>query len=187
LSADELRPTGARAMKALTELQAADADCRYLAGSHDAIVSVASLRLPSALRLHLARIYASCRTTDDLGDESGPSALPRLALWREQVLQCFDGGPDPVHPVLLALLRTVAAFDLSPRPFLDLIAANVQDQQVCTYDIWSELRHYCLLSAAPVGRVVLRVFGVRDPRAGTLSDDVCIGLQLANFAQDVAV
>jgi phytoene/squalene synthetase len=29
--------------------------------------------------------------------------------------------------------------------------------------------------------------GVRDPRAGTLSDDVCIGLQLANFAQDVAV
>jgi phytoene/squalene synthetase len=34
---------------------------------------------------------------------------------------------------------------------------------------------------------VLRVFGIRDAHAGTLSDDVCIGLQLANFAQDVAV
>jgi phytoene/squalene synthetase len=88
---------------------------------------------------------------------------------------------------LLALRRTVAAFDLSPRPFLDLIEANVQDQLVSTYDTWDELKQYCLLSAAPVGRLVLRVFGVRDPRAGTLSDDVCIGLQLANFAQDVAV
>jgi squalene synthase HpnC len=172
---------------ALTELQAADAYCRYLAGRHYENFSVASLLLPSALRLHLARIYAFCRTTDDLGDESGRGALPRLELWREQVQQCFGEGPDPVHPVLLALRRTVAAFDLPPQPFLDLIAANVQDQLVSAYDTWDELRRYCLLSAAPVGRLVLRVFGVRDPRAGTLSDDVCIGLQLANFAQDVAV
>lgn len=174
-------------VKALTELQAADAYCRYLADRHYENFSVVSLLLPSVLRLHLARIYAFCRTTDDLGDESGPSALPRLALWREQVQQCFDGGPDPVHPVLLALRRTAAAFDLSPRPFLDLIEANMQDQRVSTYETWDELRQYCLLSAAPVGRLVLRVFGVRDPRAATLSDDVCIGLQLANFAQDVAV
>ena len=104
LSADDLLLTGARLVKALTELQAADAYCRYLAGRHYENFSVASLIVPSALRLHLARIYAFCRTTDDLGDESGPSALPRLALWREQVHQCFDGGPDPVHPVLLALI-----------------------------------------------------------------------------------
>jgi squalene synthase HpnC len=174
-------------VKALTELQAADAYCRYLAGRHYENFSVASLILPPAFRLHLARIYAFCRTTDDLGDESGSSALPRLELWREQVQQCFDAGPDPVHPVLLALRRTVAACDLPPRPFLDLIAANVQDQLVCAYDTWDELRQYCLLSAAPVGRLVLRVFGVRGARAEKLSDDVCIGLQLANLAQDVAV
>jgi squalene synthase HpnC len=174
-------------VKALTELQAADAYCRYLAGRHYENFPVASLILPSALRLHLARIYAFCRTTDDLGDESGRGAMPRLELWREQVQQCFGEGPDPVHPVLLALRRTIAAFDLPPQPFLDLITANVQDQLVSAYDTWDELRRYCLLSAAPVGRLVLRVFGVRDPRAETLSDDVCIGLQLANFAQDVAV
>jgi squalene synthase HpnC len=174
-------------VKALTELQAADAYCRYLAGRHYENFAVASLLLPSVLRLHLARIYAFCRTTDDLGDESGRGALPRLELWREQVHQCFGEGPDPVHPVLLALRRTIAAFDLPPRPFLDLIAANVQDQLISAYDTWDELRPYCLLSAAPVGRLVLRVFGVRDPHAATLSDDVCIGLQLANFAQDVGV
>ena len=42
-------------------------------------------------------------------------------------------------------------------------------------------------SAAPVGRIVLRLFDIRDPAAVALSDDVCIGLQLANFAQDVSV
>ena len=34
---------------------------------------------------------------------------------------------------------------------------------------------------------MLRLFDIRDPAAVTLSDDVCIGLQLANFAQDVSV
>jgi len=169
------------------ELSAADAYCRYLANRHYENFSVASLVLTSATRLHLARIYAFCRTTDDLGDESGPAALARLALWREQVERCFEKGPSPIHPVLLALSQTIGGFDLPPQPFLDLIDANVQDQTVTSYDTWDDLRQYCLLSAAPVGRMVLRVFGVREARAERLSDDVCIGLQLANFAQDVSI
>jgi squalene synthase HpnC len=169
------------------ELNAADAYCRYLANRHYENFSVASSVLTSATRLHLARIYAFCRTTDDLGDESGPAALARLALWREQVERCFEKGPSPIHPVLLALSQTIGAFDLPPQPFLDLIDANVQDQTVTSYDTWDDLRQYCMLSAAPVGRMVLRVFGVREARAERLSDDVCIGLQLANFAQDVSI
>jgi squalene synthase HpnC len=170
-----------------SELQAADRYCRSLARRHYENFSVASLPLPPATRLHLARIYAFCRTTDDLGDESGEEALPRLALWRDQVERCFGAGPDPVHPVLLALRQTVRAVDLPAQPFLALIAANVQDQTVTRYDTYDDLWGYCTLSAAPVGRMVLGVFGVRDRRAETLSDDVCIGLQLANFAQDVSV
>ena len=174
-------------MNAMTELEAADSYCRYLANRHYENFTVASLILPSRLRVHLARIYAFCRTTDDLGDESDHDALARLALWREQVTQCFDGQAAPVHPVLFALSRTARACDLPREPCLDLIAANVQDQTVTTYETWDDLKRYCMLSAAPVGRMVLRVFGVQGARAEKLSDDVCIGLQLANFAQDVAV
>ena len=72
-------------------------------------------------------------------------------------------------------------------PSIDLIDANLQDQRVDTYEDWPSLRGYCALSAAPVGRIVLRLFDIRDPSAVALSDDVCIGLQLANFAQDVSV
>lgn len=174
-------------MTSISEQQAADVYCRYLAGHHYENFSVASLFLPADIRLHLARLYAYCRTTDDLGDESGSDGMSRLAAWRAAVEQCLTGGPAPIHPVLLALQGTIATCHLPAQPFLDLIAANVQDQTVSTYNTWNELRQYCLLSAAPVGRLVLRIWGVEEAEADRLSDDVCIGLQLANFAQDVAV
>jgi phytoene synthase len=164
----------------------ADALCLRMARRHYENFSVASLVVPRPLRLHLARIYAYCRTTDDLGDESGDDALWRLQLWQSEVEAMFQGRP-PVHPVLVALAGTIRRFEIPSEPFLDLIAANVQDQRVSAYATWEELRDYCMLSAAPVGRMVLRLFEVVDPQAVPLSDDVCIGLQLANFAQDVAV
>lgn len=167
-------------------LEAADAYCRMLTRRHYENFSVASRFVDTSTRRDLMRIYAYCRTTDDLGDESpGASALPRLERWRSEVEASFDGTP-PVHPVLVALQPTVERHAIPEQPFLDLIAANVQDQQVARYRTWEELIAYCRLSAAPVGRMVLRVFGVNDARTEQLSDDVCIGLQLANHAQDVS-
>jgi squalene synthase HpnC len=168
------------------ELDAADAYCRYLAEHHYENFSVAAFFLPSTIRTDLSRLYAYCRTVDDLGDESD-DAIARLASWRNQVTACFAPGPDPLHPVLLALRRTINAGRLPPEPFLALIEANIQDQSVHSYEDWPALRSYCALSAAPVGRLVLRIWGIDDPLANGLSDDVCNGLQLANFAQDVAI
>lgn len=173
-------------MSALTERECADAYCRLLAGRHYENFSVAAWHLRAPLRLDLARIYAYCRTTDDLGDESDGAARVRLERWRDEVGELFAGG-TPVHPVLLALRGTVERHQLPAQPFLDLIQANLRDQEVTSYATWPELRAYCLLSAAPVGRMVLRVFGLTEPFAERLSDDVCIGLQLANFAQDVGI
>jgi squalene synthase HpnC len=167
------------------ELAAADAYCRLLAARHYENFTVASRLLPASLRLDLARVYAYCRTTDDLGDESGNDATARLTRWRDEVVDLFAGGA-PVHPVLVALHETVRRHDLPAGPFLDLVAANVHDQRVHAYETWSELAAYCELSATPVGRIVLRLFGFRRPDAERLSDDVCTGLQLANFAQDVS-
>jgi squalene synthase HpnC len=167
-------------------LAAADAYCRELTKRHYENFIVASPLVRAETRRDLARVYAFCRTTDDLGDESASrdEALARLAGWREE-LQATLAGRTPVHPVFIALRETIARIAMSPQPFLDLIDANVQDQRVTSYQDWPQLEGYCQLSAAPVGRMVLAVFGVTDPRAPGLSDDVCIGLQLANHAQDV--
>ncbi|MFN2449475.1 MAG: phytoene/squalene synthase family protein [Candidatus Baltobacteraceae bacterium] len=170
----------------MREIDSADAYCRLLATGHYENFAVASRIVPAQTRTHLMRFYAFCRTTDDLGDESGAPhiALERLRSWREQT-QAFFAGAAPVHPVFIALRETVERFGLDSAPFLDLIAANEQDQQVLSYRNWPALRAYCLLSAAPVGRVVLRFFNAAGERSEMLSDDVCIGLQLANHAQDV--
>ena len=168
-------------------IDAADAYCRYLAGKHYENFAVASRIVPGRMRLDLMRFYAFCRTTDDLGDESGTPqhALARLARWRDETEALFAGTPA-VHPVLIALQETAAHYGLDRKPFLDLIAANEQDQRVFSYRNWPQLEEYCALSAAPVGRVVLRFFGIATPANEKLSDDVCIGLQLANHAQDVS-
>jgi phytoene synthase len=167
------------------ELANADAFCRRLARRHYENFTVASAVLPAELRIHLARIYAYCRVTDDLGDESRSDA--RLHAWCDEVSAALAGEGLPSHPVLLALRETVTECSIPLRPFLDLVSANLQDQRVTSYRTWTELEAYCRLSAAPVGRMVLAVLGIRGERAEHLSDSVCIGLQLANFAQDVAV
>jgi squalene synthase HpnC len=171
----------------VNEIESADAYCRVLAGRHYENFAVASKIVPGRIRRDLMRFYAFCRTTDDLGDESGSPdlALERLGRWRDEAQAFFCGSPA-VHPVFIALRETVAHYALDKQPFLDLIAANEQDQRVHTYEVWPQLRDYCMLSAAPVGRVVLRFFGVSGESAQQLSDDVCIGLQLANHAQDVS-
>jgi squalene synthase HpnC len=170
-----------------TSLDAADAYCRELVHHYENF-TVASRLSPQSLRRDLTRVYAFCRYTDDLGDESGDRAIAtrRLRRWRDELRESFEHD-ERTHPVLVALADTVELHVLEEQPFLDLIDANVQDQRIDRYEDWSELRAYCARSAAPVGRIVLRLFNIDTPAAVSLSDDVCIGLQLANFAQDVSV
>ena len=61
-----------------------------------------------------------------------------------------------------------------------------QDQTVSRYATFADLLGYCELSANPVGRIVLHVFGAAAPERERLSDLVCTALQLAEHWQDVA-
>jgi squalene synthase HpnC len=173
-------------LTAAAPLRETDAYCRRLARAHYENFWVLSALPPGPLRRHVTRLYAFCRLTDDLGDESGEEATALLLGWQEQLREALAGNPD-AHPVLAAVADSVRRLGLPGQPFFDLIAANLQDQRVHTYETWEELEAYCRLSAAPVGRLWLHIHGCWSPAAEALSDDVCIGLQLANFAQDVTV
>jgi phytoene/squalene synthetase len=88
-----------------SRLDPADARCWALAQRHYENFSVLSRLAPSELRIHLARVYAFCRVTDDLGDESGAQATELLRAWQTEVRRLFAGAV-PDHPVLKALART---------------------------------------------------------------------------------
>ncbi len=147
--------------------------------------------LPSAYRRHLTALYCFARLTDDLGDEAAgaqDTAQLRGKLLDEleaDVKRVYD-GQAPNAPALRPLADTVKECGVPPRPLLDLIQANRQDQQVTRYATFTELERYCDLSANPVGRVVLHIFGAATDERIVLSDRVCTALQLAEHWQDVA-
>jgi len=160
--------------------------CARLAKSHYENFLVASLFVPKALKQHFYHVYAYCRISDDLGDESGgpENALPLLDWWGEELDACYAGRPK--HPVFVALAETNAQFSIPKQPYADLLRAFRQDQTTPRYQTYEELLGYCRYSADPVGRLVLYLCGYSDAERQALSDRTCTALQLANFWQDVA-
>jgi squalene synthase HpnC len=145
---------------------------------------VASLLFPRALRPHLRAIYGYARLVDILGDEVPGDRVAALDELEAQLEACYEG--EPTWEVMRELQPTIRACSLPRGPFLRLIEANRVDQRVSAYETWLDLRGYCVHSADPVGRLVLGVLGrADDAEAVALSDDVCTGLQLVNFLQDV--
>jgi squalene synthase HpnC len=149
---------------------------------------VALRLLPWRHRQHLTAVYGFARSADDMGDEAPPDE--RLALLDELEADLGrlyrPGAEAPRLPVIQALAPAVAQCAIPAQPFLDLIQANRQDQMVTRYQTFDELLGYCRLSANPVGRIVLYVFGSATPHRERLSDLVCTALQLAEHWQDVA-
>ncbi|CUU57921.1 squalene synthase HpnC [Parafrankia irregularis] len=146
---------------------------------------VASRLLPARLREHLNALYVFGRLVDDIGDEAPGDRLALLDELGEDLELIWSGG-QPRLPVHQTLARTVRACDLPAEPFRRLVQANRQDQVVTRYDTYDDLVRYCTLSADPIGRMVLGVFGLATPARVALSDRICTALQLAEHFQDVA-
>jgi squalene synthase HpnC len=110
--------------------------------------------------------------------------LALLKWWEQELRECYAGRVR--HPVFVALRQTIDQFQIPIHPLLDLLVAFRQDQSITRYDTLEQLLDYCRYSANPVGRLVLYLGQCCDPQRAQLSDQVCTGLQLANFCQDVA-
>lgn len=183
--ADDLRRFGPDATYSVTPAEARDY-CARLTAAHYENFSVVSWLTPRALRPAFASVYAFCRWSDDLGDEIGDRARSRALLdwWRGELRNLERGRTR--HPVMIALAETVERYAIPLDPFLALISAFEQDQEITDYDTYERLLDYCTRSANPVGHLVLYLGRCFDAERARLSDKTCTGLQLANFWQDVA-
>ena len=160
--------------------------CLGLADRHYENFPVLVPFLPADTRRDLAAVYAFCRTTDDLGDEYPGDRLAALDRWESEVRQALAGDPPNERPALVALAATASRTGLSLPPLLELIEANRIDQRRDRWADEADLLEYCAHSATPVGRMVLTVLGEDHRGLHVYSDATCIGLQLANFWQDLA-
>jgi hydroxysqualene synthase len=174
-------------MKSSTpDIEAAYAACRRLARRHYENFPVASLLVPRDKRDALAAIYAFARSADDFADEPGVKGrLEALADWRLRLYRSVAGGAE--HPIFLALGDAIQKHSLSVDNLDNLLRAFEMDVTVNRHQNFDSLLRYSTLSANPVGRLMLELFGHRDPELFALSDSICTALQLTNFWQDVRI
>src|SRR4051812_11887540 len=149
-------------------LMEARAYCRKLAVSHYENFSVATWFLPVRLRQHFYNVYAYCRISDDLGDETGNTqhSLALLDLWEEELnatyLSLVEASPvdvrkpleqlhpvapvrnnaSPRHPVFIALRETIRQFDIPRTPLADLLTAFRRDQTITRFPTFEDILDY---------------------------------------------
>lgn len=165
--------------------------CENLARTHYENFPVGSVLVPKPLRKYFYSIYAFARTADDFADEgydenyTEAARLELLDEWRAMLGEAVAGRAR--HPVFIALADTQTQFDLPISLFEDLLSAFSQDVVKRRYQTFAELADYCRRSANPIGRLILLLFGYRDPERQRLSDAICTALQLTNHWQDVEI
>lgn len=167
-------------------------------GAHYENFPVASWLLPARMRPAMLALYAFARTGDDLADEGELPTGARL----EGLEALLSGLIEPLAPQAcdaeLARLRgigrhlreTLLARGISVTQAQRLIQAFRMDAAHTPMASEADVLHYCMHSANPIGRLVLALAGLarspdEDSEATCLSDAICSGLQLVNFAQDL--
>lgn len=145
---------------------------------------VALRMLPARRRRALLAVYDVARHIDQLGDAAPGNRTQQLLTFRADLQRLVNGG-TPQHQVLRDLAPYAREGALPLTAFDDLIEANLMDQEVTRYADLPALLEYCALSAHPIGRLVLAVFGQSTPRRVDRSDTVCAALQILEHCQDV--
>ncbi len=146
---------------------------------------IATRLLPRRHRADLRAVYGFARLVDDIGDEAPRAQRAALLDSVDDDLDLVFKGRTPGLPQLRSLAGTVRARGIPEEPFRLLVQANRQDQVVNRYGTFEELLGYCSLSANPVGRIVLHVFGAQGRGLEEASDRVCAALQVIEHCQDV--
>jgi hydroxysqualene synthase len=155
---------------------------------------VASWFCPPALRAPIAAIYWFARTADDIADEGNSPAegrLSDLAQYRDDLHRSGRGQPASTRwpEVFGPLGPMIARFQLPVALLGHLLDAFEQDVRFTAsarrYRDDAELHAYCQLSANPVGRLLLHLYGIQDTVSLQRSDQICTALQLINFWQDL--
>jgi phytoene synthase len=143
------------------------------------------LFLPPERRRAITALYAFCREVDDTVDETTDQSVARikLAWWRGEVAQMYDG--TPTHPVMLALQPHLQAYDLKQEHLQAIIDGMEMDLDQSRYLDYPNLKKYCWHVAGVVGILSASIFGVTNPQTLKYAETLGLAFQLTNIIRDV--
>jgi phytoene synthase len=145
---------------------------------------LASLLLPREKRQAVQALYAFCRSTDDLVDETQDlaSADEVFANWRVRLNNVHPAAHDPVP---LAWADVQAQYRI-PRGYADqLITGVARDRIQKRYQSFNDLTEYCYGVASTVGLMSMSIIGFKSRDALPYAVKLGIALQLTNILRDI--
>ncbi len=173
---------------------AADEVCRALTKASRSNFSYAFRFLPKPKRQALYAIYAFCRVTDDLVDETAslPSGLAgertripleQLKAWRAELDACFRG--EATHPITRRLADVIQTYRIPQSYFEELLNGVEMDLVKTRYTTFAELEQYCYRVAGVVGLICIEIFGYSQPGTRRYAELLGTAFQLTNILRDV--
>lgn len=166
------------------------------------------LRLtPEPRRSAIYAVYAWMREADDQVDEAGSLAEKRARLDHfreatERLIRGDDLGPHHADPTWIAFGATVRQYGISPAELRHMIDGQERDIDIEAAQAGhterpdpmmaarDDLAVYCDCVASTVGRVCIRIWGLRDSasrdRALELAGIRGLAFQLTNILRDFA-
>ncbi len=142
--------------------------------------------LPEPKRDAMNTVYAFCRKTDDIVDETDDSLdikYEKLRKWRIEFEKAFSGNSE--FQLLNKLGKTISNFNIPLDPFFELIKGMEMDIQKDRYRSFDDLQLYCYRVASTVGLMCIEIFGYKNPSTKNFAVDLGIALQLTNILRDI--
>jgi phytoene synthase len=155
--------------------------CEQVIRQHSKSFFFSTQFLPADKRRSVRALYAFCRTTDDIVDNSHGDPARSLAEWVHQVRA---PNPVPHDPVLVAWHDTRIQHQLQAELVDELLAGVAMDLTINRYATFADLWLYCYRVASVVG---LLSMGITGASAGAVPYAIKLGvaLQLTNILRDV--
>ena len=159
--------------------------CQQKAAGSGSSFYYSFLFLPSERRRAITALYAFCREVDDVADEVADIGVARtkLAWWRTEVANLFDGHPR--HPVTRALEPFVRPYGIDSARLNEIIDGMEMDLTYHRYPDFDSLKLYSHRVAGVVGQLSAGIFGYRNPATLDYAEALGIAFQLTNIIRDV--
>lgn len=153
-----------------------------ITATHSRSFHLASGLLPPEKRAAARALYAFCRVSDNVVDESGENATAYFNQWRARALALHPPADDLV---LLAWADARARFHIPWRYSEQLLDGVGRDLVQSRYQTFEELAAYAYGVASTVGLMSMHITGFRGPEAIPYAVKLGVALQLTNILRDV--
>lgn len=165
-------------------LETAFNHCEKVTSQHSRSFHLASGMLPTEKR-HAARaLYAFCRVTDDIVDNTDTvdNKSQQLQQWQRTAL---SSNPPTDSLTAVAWATTRLKFHVPVRYAEQLIEGLARDLIQTRYETFADLATYCYGAASTVGLMSMHIIGFRNEHAIPYAVKLGLALQMTNILRDV--